>query len=316
MESDVITLQELFEFKVERGQQGRRRRRRALGPTGLRPTFLEKFEKRGVALPVGHLPASPSHLERARAPASDARNAIAARAVAALVAASLSAAAANGAGAQAQSRRGATVPGPVVRRSRCRADRPLTTSERHVTENGRPVRRPDASRASAAARQQSASCSLIDASDSMHGKPIAAAMTAARAFVAARAPGQQLAFVTFNDAVHVVLPLTTDRGTRSQARSPTIPHLATGRTSTTRSSGPALLAAAQAPRAASIVLLSDGADIGSVAKPADGARPPRDAHVRIYTVGLRSPQFDPTTLCSVAAATGGYVRRGASGRRS
>src|SRR5213592_1667351 len=51
MESDVITLQELFEFKVERvtpehvviGE---------LEPTGLRPTFLYKFDKRGVALPA------------------------------------------------------------------------------------------------------------------------------------------------------------------------------------------------------------------------------------------------------------------------
>ena len=51
MESDVITLQDIFEFKVERvtpervviGQ---------LEATGLRPTFLHKFEKRGVNLPV------------------------------------------------------------------------------------------------------------------------------------------------------------------------------------------------------------------------------------------------------------------------
>src|SRR2546423_977351 len=51
MESDVITLQDLFEFRVERvtpeqvviGE---------LGPTGLRPTFLHKFEKRGITLPI------------------------------------------------------------------------------------------------------------------------------------------------------------------------------------------------------------------------------------------------------------------------
>jgi pilus assembly protein CpaF len=50
MESDVITMQELFKFNVERvtaervviGQ---------LGSTGLRPTFLYKFEKRGIILP-------------------------------------------------------------------------------------------------------------------------------------------------------------------------------------------------------------------------------------------------------------------------
>ena len=51
MESDVITLQDIFEFKVsqvtsERVVIG------TLNPTGLRPTFLYKFEKRGVSLPL------------------------------------------------------------------------------------------------------------------------------------------------------------------------------------------------------------------------------------------------------------------------
>jgi pilus assembly protein CpaF len=52
MEVDVITLQELFTYKVdhitsERVVVG------GLVPTGLRPTFLHKFEKRGIALPAG-----------------------------------------------------------------------------------------------------------------------------------------------------------------------------------------------------------------------------------------------------------------------
>jgi pilus assembly protein CpaF len=51
MESDVITLQHIFEFKVsevtpERIVVG------SLAPTGLRPSFLDKFEKRGITLPV------------------------------------------------------------------------------------------------------------------------------------------------------------------------------------------------------------------------------------------------------------------------
>jgi pilus assembly protein CpaF len=52
MESDVITLQELFKFQVDEVTRdgtivG------ALRPTGLRPTFLDKFEKRGIGLPLG-----------------------------------------------------------------------------------------------------------------------------------------------------------------------------------------------------------------------------------------------------------------------
>jgi pilus assembly protein CpaF len=51
MESDVITLQDIFEFKVDRVTPDRTVIG-SLQPTGLRPTFLHKFEKRGVTLPV------------------------------------------------------------------------------------------------------------------------------------------------------------------------------------------------------------------------------------------------------------------------
>ena len=52
MEVDVITLQELFKFQVEQITADRVVVG-TLRATGLRPTFLEKFEKRGVTLPVG-----------------------------------------------------------------------------------------------------------------------------------------------------------------------------------------------------------------------------------------------------------------------
>ena len=52
MESDVITLQELFKFQIDEVTRdgtivG------GLRATGLRPKFLQKFEKRGIALPLG-----------------------------------------------------------------------------------------------------------------------------------------------------------------------------------------------------------------------------------------------------------------------
>jgi pilus assembly protein CpaF len=58
MESDVIGLQPLFEFRVDsisdnRGVIG------ALRSTGLRPTFLDKFEKRNITLPTGLFQAPP-----------------------------------------------------------------------------------------------------------------------------------------------------------------------------------------------------------------------------------------------------------------
>jgi pilus assembly protein CpaF len=51
MESDVITLQDLFEFKIESVAADRTITGR-LHPTGLRPAFLHKFQKHGLELPV------------------------------------------------------------------------------------------------------------------------------------------------------------------------------------------------------------------------------------------------------------------------
>jgi pilus assembly protein CpaF len=61
METDVITLQDLFEFKLDRVKEdgsviGQ------LRSTGLRPTFLEKFKKHGVELPKGEFGDSASQL--------------------------------------------------------------------------------------------------------------------------------------------------------------------------------------------------------------------------------------------------------------
>jgi pilus assembly protein CpaF len=52
MESDTITLQELFKFHVEQVTADRMVIGSLRG-TGLRPTFLKKFEQRGIALPLG-----------------------------------------------------------------------------------------------------------------------------------------------------------------------------------------------------------------------------------------------------------------------
>jgi pilus assembly protein CpaF len=59
MESDVITLQDLFTFKIEK-VTGERVVVGALTSTGLRPTFLSKFEKHGITLPLSLFQAPPA----------------------------------------------------------------------------------------------------------------------------------------------------------------------------------------------------------------------------------------------------------------
>jgi pilus assembly protein CpaF len=67
MESEVITLQDMFEFKLDAITAGNR----VLGslcPTGLRPTFLNKFEMHGVEIP-------PSLFSNGNSPANGRRRA-------------------------------------------------------------------------------------------------------------------------------------------------------------------------------------------------------------------------------------------------
>jgi pilus assembly protein CpaF len=58
MESDVITLQDLYKFEVE-GTASQRTVIGNLESTGLRPSFLHKFERRGIAVPSNFVAPAP-----------------------------------------------------------------------------------------------------------------------------------------------------------------------------------------------------------------------------------------------------------------
>jgi pilus assembly protein CpaF len=68
MESDVITLQDLFRFKVE-GVTSNGAVLGKLAPTGLRPVFQAKFDKHGIALPLQMFQDDRGTVEMARAAA-------------------------------------------------------------------------------------------------------------------------------------------------------------------------------------------------------------------------------------------------------
>ena len=129
-------------------------------------------------------------------------------------------------------------------------------------------------------------------------------MNAARAFVAQRSSGEQIAFVTFNNKTNVALPLTKTGATIAAAIDHT-PALAYGtRMYDSVSSVVKLLSAANLD-SASIVLLSDGADTGSATSLHKTLAAARAAHVRIFTVGLHSKKFDPSSLQSLASGANG-----------
>jgi tight adherence protein B len=144
----------------------------------------------------------------------------------------------------------------------------------------------------------------LDASESMTGGPAAAALEAGRAFLAHRAAAEQIGIVAFNSKISVLSDLTRD-GPALRRTLATQPPLAYGTRiydALARSLG--LLRDAKLS-SGSIVVLSDGADIGSLHTIDEAVALAKKQQVRIFTVGLRSGAYDPAPLRSIAERTGG-----------
>jgi tight adherence protein B len=176
-----------------------------------------------------------------------------------------------------------------------------------VTENGQPVERLRVE----PGNNRFAVMLVIDASTSMRGAPIHGAMAAARAFAAQRPAAQSLGVVTFNATPTVLAKPTNQGDTLATALAPT-PKLTRG-----THIYDALQATLQEvdPRkfdASAIIVLSDGHDYGSAATPQSIAAQARHVHARLFTVGLRSSYFDPTSLREIASRGAGEYLGAAS----
>jgi tight adherence protein B len=144
---------------------------------------------------------------------------------------------------------------------------------------------------------------LIDASNSMRGASFRGALDAARKFVATKGKNTKVGLVAFNSGSHVLLaPSSSASAARAALAHP--PALAEG-TRIYDAVGRALQLLQGANVASgAVVLLSDGADTGSHADESDVAAKAKDAHVRVFTVGLRSRAFDASSLEALARETG------------
>jgi tight adherence protein B len=180
----------------------------------------------------------------------------------------------------------------------------LDASMVRVLENGKAVTSLTVVPASAAGSDEFGVVLVIDASRSMGGDAIEGAMEAARIFAAQRNSQQQLAVVTFNRHTAVLLPFTADESAiRSALQEP--PSLGRGTRVYEGVAKAAELVQAAEMTAASIVVLTDGGDTGSAITLEEAASAAQDAHARVFTVGLRSPDFSASTLKAMAGQGGG-----------
>jgi len=172
-----------------------------------------------------------------------------------------------------------------------------------VLENGQPVL--GAKVVPSSAVQGSFGAMLvIDTSDSMRGAPIRGAVYAARRFAARRNVNQRLSILAFNSSSELLLPFTGSEAKIERALGRT-PSLAYG-THIYDAVGQAIkLIQGANLETGAVVLLSDGADVGSTLTLDQVGTIARQAHVRVFTVGLRSSTFSPAALQQIALATGG-----------
>jgi tight adherence protein B len=182
-------------------------------------------------------------------------------------------------------------------------DADVSHAEVHVFENGATVGR-FTLQPLAASPLDSSVVLAVDASDSMSGRPFTAALSAVRAFVASRTTAERIGVVAFNGRIHVVQQPTGDPDELGRAldHPPALSYGTHVYDAVIQSL--ALLTASNA-RTGTIILLSDGADIGSVSSLEAAVAAAQHQHVRIFTVGLRSKSYDPAPLQTLADATGG-----------
>ncbi|MDP8909425.1 MAG: VWA domain-containing protein [Chloroflexota bacterium] len=179
--------------------------------------------------------------------------------------------------------------------------RALSADQLKVSENGERVRDVTLTSAADPRRTDFGTVLVIDASKSMRAVGIRRAMAAARKLAAQRTGNQQLGVMVFNNTSRVLIAPSSDQRAIEQALRET-PELAPQtHVLDAVSTALALLAKAKIT-AGSVIVLSDGADTGSiVSASAVGARA-RKANVKVFTIGLGSRSFDVTQLRDLAAA--------------
>jgi tight adherence protein B len=186
----------------------------------------------------------------------------------------------------------------------------ISASRVHVSENGVGIGNFSFTPLSASGVRNGAILA-IDASDSMAGRPEAAALAAARTFVAQRAPTQEIGVLTFNGGVQILQAPTVDVAALQTSLAKQ-PQLAYGTHIFDGLNRAIQLLIQGKVSAGSVILLSDGADVGSTSSLQQVVAAAKKQHIRIFTVGLRSGAFDGATLRSIADQTNASYAEAAS----
>jgi tight adherence protein B len=152
----------------------------------------------------------------------------------------------------------------------------------------------------------------VDRSQSMAGRSLRDAKTAARAFIAARSPGDKIEVVGFGRQAVALTRFTDTPGEQSSV----LAGLTTDAHSGTALYDAIVLAAhglqQQGAAGHVIVVLTDGRDVSSSASLDGAVRAANAAHASVYAIGIEGHDFTPDALRTLARRTGGQYMQAAS----
>ena len=187
---------------------------------------------------------------------------------------------------------------------------PLGASTPRLTENGRRV----AGYSAVNLGRQKAIVLALDRSQSMRGRPLAQAVSAAQSFISAAGARDHVGIVTFGRNAFVL----------SRSSAPADAQGALGGIGVDTHSGTALydavvlaanrLAGDERPGRA-IVVVTDGDDVSSTHSIEQAIAAAHAARAAVYTIGIGGPSFTPDALRRLATETGGSYRQATNAAR-
>jgi tight adherence protein B len=152
----------------------------------------------------------------------------------------------------------------------------------------------------------------LDRSQSMRGKPLANALAAARQFVRTLGPNDHVGIVVFGHTAIALQTATTGSPTDALGTLASVTvdtRVGTALDDAVWSATKQLRQDNRPGRA--IVVVTDGADVGSAHSLNDAIAAARAVRASVYTIGIGGPAFTPGALRTLAQDTGGTYRQAA-----
>jgi tight adherence protein B len=177
-----------------------------------------------------------------------------------------------------------------------------------LTQNGQPVAGLEATNIGASKSVVIA----IDRSQSMAGQALDQATAAARAFVAAKPPGDRVSVLAFGSTAFSLTGFSTSTTDADSALRTITPDAVRGTALYNAVVEGSHLLAGETMPARILILLTDGANASEGASLEEAVQAAQDAGVAVYAIGIEGTQFSPDPVRQIASETNGQYYGAAS----